>query len=53
MLISPHFFLQIIDGAGHHVYADGYEEFNDIVMGACRISDKREEKKHNKEKEVS
>ncbi len=47
-------FLQIIDGAGHHVYADGYEEFNDIVMGACRISDKKEEKKkQNKAKEVS
>ncbi len=53
MLISPQFFLQIIDGAGHHVYADGYEEFNEIVMGACRISDKREEKKQNKGKEVS
>ena len=31
---------QIIQGAGHHVYADKKEFFNDIVSAACTVGDK-------------
>lgn len=27
--------VRIIDGAGHHVYADNYSEFNSMVLDAC------------------
>lgn len=31
---------QVISGAGHHIFADKPEVFNDYVNAACRISDK-------------
>ncbi len=32
----------MIGGAGHHVYADGHEEFNGVVLRACKLSDGRD-----------
>jgi abhydrolase domain-containing protein 5 len=29
----------IIEGAGHHIYADGREDFNDIVLNVCKKVD--------------
>lgn len=37
----------MIQGAGHHVYADKKEQFNQLVLKACRVSDEEEE--YNKE----
>lgn len=31
--------LQVITGAGHHVYADRSETFNKYVLEACALSD--------------
>ncbi len=33
---------QIIEGSGHHVYADGSEELNEVVLKACNYSDIRD-----------
>lgn len=32
-------FVQVIPGAGHHVYADKPGIFNEIVNEACRLTD--------------
>lgn len=31
--------MQVIKGAGHHVYADNCEEFNSLVLKACESLD--------------
>lgn len=31
---------QVISGAGHHIFADKPDVFNDYVNSACRFSDK-------------
>lgn len=31
---------QVISGAGHHIFADKPEVFNEYVNSACRFSDK-------------
>lgn len=31
--------LQVISGAGHHVYADKPETFNQVVLEACNYTD--------------
>lgn len=31
--------VQVVSGAGHHVYADKPEAFNQIVLDACNYSD--------------
>lgn len=33
------FFVQVISGAGHHIFADKPEVFNEYVNAACRFSD--------------
>lgn len=33
--------LHVITGAGHHVYADTKEKFNELVLGACMETDNR------------
>jgi len=33
--------LQVIKGAGHHVYADKAYQFNNVVMRICQIVDNR------------
>jgi pimeloyl-ACP methyl ester carboxylesterase len=33
--------VKIMEGAGHHVYADNPELFNQIVLEACERSDKK------------
>lgn len=33
------YILQVITGAGHHVYADKSEIFNKYVLEACALSD--------------
>lgn len=33
------FFLQVISGAGHHIFADKPEVFNEYVNAACRFGD--------------
>ena len=35
-------YLQVITGAGHHVYADKPEAFNRYVIEACSVSDSGE-----------
>jgi abhydrolase domain-containing protein 5 len=37
--------LQVITGAGHHVYADKAETFNHHVIEACKLADSGEVKK--------
>ncbi|XP_018580013.1 1-acylglycerol-3-phosphate O-acyltransferase ABHD5 [Anoplophora glabripennis] len=37
--IHSYFKLQVVSGAGHHVYADKPEAFNQIVLDACNYSD--------------
>ena len=32
----------VINGSGHHVYADKYDEFNNIVNNTCYVVDERE-----------
>lgn len=32
--------VQVINGAGHHVYADKCEQFNGIVLQACKVADR-------------
>ena len=41
-------FLQLVSGAGHHVYADKPDEFNDIVGKICRRVDEENAKKSRK-----
>ncbi|VEN39291.1 unnamed protein product [Callosobruchus maculatus] len=36
---SSYFKLQVISGAGHHIYADKPEAFNQIVLDACNYTD--------------
>lgn len=36
--------VEIIKNAGHHVYADRAEEFNELVVKACLYSDNNKEK---------
>ncbi|KAL1513211.1 hypothetical protein ABEB36_002649 [Hypothenemus hampei] len=36
---NSYFNLRVIPGAGHHVYADKPEQFNQIVLEACRYAD--------------
>lgn len=36
---SINYILQVITGAGHHVYADKSEIFNKYVLEACALSD--------------
>jgi len=31
--------MQVIRGAGHHVYADSRDKFNDLVLKACTYTD--------------
>lgn len=33
-------FIQVISGAGHHVYADKPEAFNQVVVEACNYTDR-------------
>jgi abhydrolase domain-containing protein 5 len=33
--------LHVITGAGHHVYRDTKEKFNELVLGACMETDHR------------
>lgn len=33
--------MQIIDGAGHHVYADKTDEFHRLVLTACKTVDEK------------
>lgn len=42
---SLHTNLQVITGAGHHVYADKAETFNRHVIEACKLADSGETKK--------
>lgn len=37
-----HVHLQIIDGAGHHIFADKPDSFNEIVSKICRGADASE-----------
>lgn len=39
MFKSINYILQVITGAGHHVYADKSEIFNKYVLEACALSD--------------
>lgn len=39
LCISINYILQVITGAGHHVYADKSETFNKYVLEACALSD--------------
>ncbi|CAG9766292.1 unnamed protein product [Ceutorhynchus assimilis] len=36
---NSYFKLQVISGAGHHVYADKPEQFNQIILEACEFTD--------------
>ncbi|KAJ3648982.1 hypothetical protein Zmor_020746 [Zophobas morio] len=44
--IDSYFKLQVITGAGHHVYADKPEAFNQIVLEACSHADRSVKNKH-------
>lgn len=32
-------FFQVVTGAGHHIYADKPEAFNQVVVEACNLTD--------------
>ncbi|CAH2010785.1 unnamed protein product [Acanthoscelides obtectus] len=36
---NSYFKLQVISGAGHHIYADKPESFNQMVIDACEYTD--------------
>ncbi|CAH1364818.1 (Lyso)-N-acylphosphatidylethanolamine lipase-like isoform X1 [Tenebrio molitor] len=44
--IDSYFKLQVITGAGHHVYADKPEAFNQIVLEACAHADNISQSKY-------
>lgn len=44
ILIFFVYFLKIISGAGHHVYADKPEIFNRYVNEACNLTDSSEDR---------
>ncbi len=46
--LKKYFFVQIVPGAGHHVYADNIDTFNSIVNKAGEIADKLFYKKWQK-----
>jgi|688.fasta_scaffold422220_2 hypothetical protein len=37
--LNKEVFIQVIDGAGHHVYADQKDEFNALVLRKCEETD--------------
>lgn len=39
LLVLCFYILQIIQGAGHHVYADKREKFNELVLKAAALGD--------------
>ncbi|EFX65609.1 hypothetical protein DAPPUDRAFT_333027 [Daphnia pulex] len=39
--LNKEVFIQVIGGAGHHVYADKVNKFNELVLGACMETDNR------------
>lgn len=39
MTVYTRIIMQVITGAGHHVYADKSEIFNKYVLEACALSD--------------
>ncbi|XP_044747233.1 (Lyso)-N-acylphosphatidylethanolamine lipase-like [Coccinella septempunctata] len=36
--------IKIIENAGHHIYADQADQFNDIIIKACKIADDEDDK---------
>ncbi|XP_019881715.1 (Lyso)-N-acylphosphatidylethanolamine lipase isoform X2 [Aethina tumida] len=42
--MDSYFKLQVIQGAGHHIYADKPEQFNNVVREACRYTDTQKPK---------
>ncbi|XP_023021200.1 (Lyso)-N-acylphosphatidylethanolamine lipase isoform X2 [Leptinotarsa decemlineata] len=44
--INSYFKLQVVSGAGHHVYADKPRTFNQIVLTACEYTDSLQQSKY-------